>query len=309
MSIIELGCRLVYQVHFETSFIFQITVLESRQQIIEHEALSFEAVAAAIPAPESDADKDPDSEEPLEPDTPAEPEVKVARIGSAGHRIHRLLVQPGWFTVNYTATVSSNPTYVTAGELGPRPHAELPADVLPYLHPSRYCESDRLEQFAWKTFGKAAAEHARVLAVTDWVYGHLTYTPGSTGPSTTACDVFLQRSGVCRDFAHLTITLCRALGIPARYVAGYAVNLVPPDFHGFVEVFLDDDWYLFDATRLAPVDGFVRIGIGRDAADLSFANYVGNSTMRNMHVWASETSESARTSDDTPAVSLAISLG
>lgn len=261
MATIELGCRLLYFVDFETSFIFQITALESRHQRIRQESLSF----------------DPD------------PGVKEARSGEPGHRIHRLLVQPGWFNVHYTATVDSKPAYVPTSQLRPRPHAELPAEVLLFLNPSRYCESDRLEEFAWQTFGETSSEYERVEAVTDWVFHHLNYAPGSTGPRTTACDVFLQRSGVCRDFAHLTIALCRALGIPARYVAGYAVNLDPPDFHGFVEVFLDDDWYLFDATQLAPVDGFVRIGIGRDAADLSFATFVGNSTLNEMHVWASRT--------------------
>lgn len=276
MSTIELGCRLVYQVEFETSFIFQISVLESRHQIIEQESLSFQ--------PEFD--------------------VRTARIGNPGHRIHRLLAKPGWLNIHYSATVSSNPAYIPVDSLGPRPHAELPAEVLPFLHPSRYCESDRLEQFAWKTFGQPASEYERVLAVTDWVYDHLSYAPGSTGPGTTACDVFLQRSGVCRDFAHLCIALCRALGMPARYVAGYAVDLVPPDFHGFVEVFLDNDWYLFDATRLAPVDGFVRIGIGRDAADLSFATFVGNSNMNQLYVWASETGKQPQAVDPTLAVSL-----
>ncbi len=276
MSTIELGCRLVYHVEFETSFIFQITVLESRHQIIEQESLSFQ----------------PDST------------VQMARIGNPGHRIHRLLVQPGWFNIHYSATVSSKPAYTPAARLAPRSHSELPAEVLPFLNPSRYCESDRLEQFAWKTFGQPATEHERVLAVIDWVYRHLSYAPGSTGPSSTACDVFLQRSGVCRDFAHLTIALCRALGLPARYVAGYAVDLVPPDFHGFVEVFLDDDWYLFDATRLAPVDGFVRIGIGRDAADLSFATFVGNSNMNQLYVWANETGDRPKAIDSSMAISL-----
>lgn len=276
MSTIELGCRLVYHVDFETSFIFQIAVLESQHQVIEQESLSFQ----------------PDSN------------VQVAQVGNPGHRIHRLFIQPGWFNIHYSATVSSNPAYIPVASLEPRPHAQLPAKVLPFLHPSRYCESDRLEKFAWKTFGQPMSEHERVQAVTDWVYNHLSYEPGSTGPSTTACDVFLQRCGVCRDFAHLTIALCRGLGIPARYVAGYAVDLVPPDFHGFVEVFLDDNWYLFDATRLAPVDGFVRIGIGRDAADLSFATFVGNSTMNQMYVWASDTESHTREVDRTVAISL-----
>jgi transglutaminase-like putative cysteine protease len=99
-------------------------------------------------------------------------------------------------------------------------------------------------------------------------------------------DVLVQRAGVCRDFAHLSISFCRALGIPARYVAGYAPELQPPDFHGFFEAYLDGRWYLFDATKLAPVNGFVRIGTGRDAADASFATLVGAATMQNMMVSA-----------------------
>ena len=126
----------------------------------------------------------------------------------------------------------------------------------------------------------------RVSKITDWVYNSLAYVPGSTGPSTTACDVLLQRTGVCRDFAHLAIALCRSLGIPARYVSGYAVNLDPPDFHGFFEAFLGGDWILFDATKLAPVSGFVRIGAGRDAADVAFATLIGEATLTAMTVQA-----------------------
>jgi len=101
-----------------------------------------------------------------------------------------------------------------------------------------------------------------------------------------ACDVLIQRAGVCRDFAHLSIAFCRAIGIPARYVAGYAPELQPPDFHGFFEAYLGGKWYLFDATKLAPVSGFVRIGTGRDAADASFATLVGQATMDSMVVSA-----------------------
>ncbi|MEO9930830.1 transglutaminase-like domain-containing protein, partial [Rhodopirellula bahusiensis] len=102
------------------------------------------------------------------------------------------------------------------------------------------------------------------------------------------CDVLLQRAGVCRDYAHVAISLCRALGIPARYVSGYAVNLVPPDFHGFMEAYLDGRWFLFDATRLAPVGGLVRIGTGRDAADVAFATIRGEVDCTGMGVWATD---------------------
>jgi len=107
----------------------------------------------------------------------------------------------------------------------------------------------------------------------------------------TAADVLLQRVGVCRDFSHLAITLCRALGIPTRYVSGYAVNLQPPDFHGFFEAFLNGSWYLFDATRLAPVSGLVRIGLSRDAADVALSTRTGNAFMTSTNVWAQDSPE------------------
>ena len=126
------------------------------------------------------------------------------------------------------------------------------------------------------------------MAICDWINGKLVYTLGSTGPTTTACDVLLQRTGVCRDYAHVGISLCRALGIPARYVSGYAVDLQPPDFHGFFEAFLGTRWFLFDATKLAPVDGLVRIGTGRDAADVAFATLIGEATLTGQNVWATD---------------------
>jgi transglutaminase-like putative cysteine protease len=164
--------------------------------------------------------------------------------------------------------------------------SEMPAEVLTYLNPSRYCESDLLARFAFEEFGEMARGFSRVQAICDWVWEHLDYTSGSTNSLTTASDVLLQRTGVCRDYAHLAITLCRGVDIPARYVAGYAVGLQPPDFHGFMEAFLGGKWYLFDPTRLAPVSGMVRIGVGRDAADVSFATLTGNARMIEKNVWA-----------------------
>jgi transglutaminase-like putative cysteine protease len=161
--------------------------------------------------------------------------------------------------------------------------------VLPYLNPSRYCESDRLTHFALRMFGNDEPGFSRVTAICDWINNNLDYQPGSTGESTSACDILIQRVGVCRDYAHLAIALCRALCIPARYISGYAVALQPPDFHGFFEAYLGSRWYLFDATRMAPVEGFVRIGTGRDAADASFATIIGEATLTYMTVWAEQT--------------------
>ncbi len=128
--------------------------------------------------------------------------------------------------------------------------------------------------------------HQRVQAICDWVHDFLDYTPGSTNSLTTASSVLLTRTGVCRDYAHLAISLCRGIGIPARYVSGYAVDLDPPDFHGFMEAFLDGKWFLFDPTKLAPLTGLVRIGTGRDAADVAFATITGDAVLTEKSVWA-----------------------
>ena len=163
--------------------------------------------------------------------------------------------------------------------------------MLPYLNPSRYCESDRLATFAMAEFGRLDRGYSRVAAICQWTHDHLNYLPGITNASTGACDVLILRSGVCRDYAHLAIALCRALCIPARYVSGYAVTLDPPDFHGFFEAYLGNHWYLFDATRLAPLAGLVRIGMGRDAADVPFATIIGAATLKKKFVSAQELTE------------------
>ena len=249
---IEVASDLAYTVNAPTSFLFQIAVADNEHQKIESESLT------------------------VEPEMP----IESCRTGPLDNRLHRLSVEGGPVTVRYRATLTLDQKRTPSGSLQECSHSKLPAEVLGYLNPSRYCESDRLLKLAWDEFGQMQPGHERVTRVVDWVTDLLSYTPGSTGPSTTACDVLVGRAGVCRDYAHLSIALLRALGLPARYVAGYAVDLQPPDFHGFCEVWLDDDWYLFDATRLAPVGGFVRIGAGRDAADVSFATLFGaaNST-------------------------------
>ena len=164
--------------------------------------------------------------------------------------------------------------------------AQSPADVLPYLNPSRYCESDLLGRFAFEEFGNLALGFQRVQAICDWVNQFLDYTPAATNATTTAADVLLLRTGVCRDYAHLAISLCRGVGIPARYVSGYAVDLNPPDFHGFIEAFLDGRWFLFDPSKLSQLNGLVRIGTGRDAADAAFATINGNAILTQKTVWA-----------------------
>lgn len=147
--------------------------------------------------------------------------------------------------------------------------SELPANVIQYLLPSRYCPADKFVPFAMREFGHLQ-DGERVLAILDWIARHVDYKPGVSNSETDAERTFLDRAGVCRDFTHLGITLCRALNIPARAVSAYALDLDPPDFHAIFEVYMNGGWWMMDATRLAPIDGLVRIGVGRDAADIAF---------------------------------------
>lgn len=218
--------------------------------------------------------------------------VDYLQEGALGNRPCRINLQPGTTTIHYSATAALTPIQPDNADLDELDYTDLPAEVLPYLNPSRYCESDKLGKFAADQFGHMRRGYDRVNQIAEWVHANLDYTPGSTGPSTTACDVLLQRTGVCRDYAHVAIALCRALGIPARYVSGYAVNLEPPDFHGFFEASLGGHWLLFDATRLAPVSGFVRIGAGRDAADVAFATLIGQASLTGMTVQATDVDRS-----------------
>ncbi|MFT4727339.1 MAG: transglutaminase-like putative cysteine protease [Granulosicoccus sp.] len=248
MKRIETCSTLTYFVNTTSAFLFQISVAENEHQTV--------------------------LEESVETDPPLE--VEFCELSSSGNRLVRLVSAPGPLVVRYRAVVELTQDLVDPRLLEECSFSELPAEVLSYLNPSRYCESDRLTDFAWNEFGALAPGHTRVSSIVDWVHNYLNYVPGSTGPTTTACDVLVQRTGVCRDYAHLTIALCRALGIPARYLAGYAVDLQTPDFHGFCEVWLGESWYLFDATKLAPIAGLVRVGAGRDAAEVSFATIIGS---------------------------------
>jgi transglutaminase-like putative cysteine protease len=155
---------------------------------------------------------------------------------------------------------------------------DLPAEVLTYLWPSRYCPSDQFGRFVEKTF-KDTEGGERVLAILDWIHDNIEYERGVSDSETTAARTFIDRAGVCRDFTHLGITLCRASGIPARAVSAYAHQLEPPDFHAIFEVWLSNGWWLIDPTRLAPIEGLVRIACGRDAADIAFLTTQGGCKM------------------------------
>lgn len=194
-------------------------------------------------------------------------------------RFLRLQAAAGPLTVRYDATVDIEHHASSPSELQEMPISALPLEALPYIVPSRYCQSDRLQKFATAEFGMLPRGYGRVLAIQEWVRRHVTFQVGSSNGSTSAMDTIIERGGVCRDFAHLMIALCRAVNIPARFVSGidYGADpaLGPTDFHAYVEVMLSGRWYLFDPSGVSPPMGLVRLGTGRDAADAAFATVFG----------------------------------
>ena len=250
----NVDCSLVYTVTGPSDFLFQIHALDSADQVVVFESLT------------------------LTPPVPAH----VFADPTLHHRFLRLHLEAGDFELRYLAQVrrTVQPQDLAAPEV---PIAQLPDNLLHNLMPTRYCESDLLSQDAQRLFGGLPPGHARVTAICDWIHSNIRYQIGSSTATTTAGDVFRQRAGVCRDFAHLGVTFCRALNIPARLVVGYArFDEPPPDFHAVFEAYLGGRWVLFDATRMSPLDELVRIASGRDAKDLAFATIFGPAQMTRM---------------------------
>lgn len=198
---------------------------------------------------------------------------------ASGNRYLRLRAGPGELSLAYAATVDLAHHHADAATLPEVPVQRLPPQVLGYIYPSRYCQSDRLIGLSIREFGHLPHGHARVQAICDWVRQRVTFTPNTTNSNTSAVDTLIEQVGVCRDFAHLMIALCRAVNIPARFATGtdYGADpaLGPPDFHAYVEVYLGDRWVIFDPSDTAIPMGLLRMGTGRDAADVAFATIFG----------------------------------
>ena len=203
-------------------------------------------------------------------------------VDSYGNRCERFELPPGPATVIYEAhVIVARPVDVIAQSAREIPVGSLPDEVLNYVMPSRFCLSDELGSEAWQRFGGLTPGWDRVQAIVDYVHEYLAFTPGGSNPWTTALDAYRAGQGVCRDFAHLAITFCRALNIPARYVFGYIPDVGVPtpedpmDFCAWFEVFLDGGWHTFDARNNIQRSGRVIVGRGRDAVDVALITSFG----------------------------------
>ena len=212
---------------------------------------------------------------------------------SHGNLACRSMLKPGRNDIRYDALVAVSSTPENQGAPGalPVPVYELPAELLRYTLPSRYCDSDKLFDFAWKHFGQIATGHERVQAICDWVHNNIEYRYGSGRPDLSASEVIEQRYGVCRDFAHVVVALCRTFNLPARYVSGhlpdigFLVSSHPEDFHAYCEVYLGGRWFTFDARFDAPRTGRIKLSHGLDAVDGAFATIYGEARLSYFEVW------------------------
>ncbi len=183
----------------------------------------------------------------------------------------------------YTATCDIDRPEADLGALNAVAPHRLPGDTVRYLLPSRYCPSDEFLNYVAAEFGGFTGG-ARIVAMRDWIARHISYVPGSSGAKTTALETFVQRQGVCRDFAHLLVTLARASVIPARVVAVYAPDVMPQDFHAIAEVYLDGAWHLVDATGMSRPGAVAVVGVGADAAEIAFLTTYGPMYLNNQSV-------------------------
>ncbi len=240
---------LSYDVFSTTTFFFNIQAIQSANQIILEESLIINPAIA----------------------------FEEFTLNHSDTRFIKMEVEGGSsFTINYKAQVVVNPARIEENALLKSiPIINLDHEVLPYISPSRHCESDKLMEFAIKEFGLLPDDYSKVLAIEDWIFDNICYTTGSTNSSASAKDTLLHKAGVCKDFAHLGIALCRALDIPARYFTGYASHLNPPDFHACFESYIGGYWIIFDPTKLAALNGLVKIANGKDASEVAVASYFG----------------------------------
>jgi len=229
------------------------------------------------------------------------PEVPVAAYRDMfGNWCSRLVAPTGRFAISADTVVHDHgQPDVLSPQAGQVPVEHLPEEALVYLLGSRYCETELLLQFAWQTFGNGPTGWARVQAICDFVHRHIRFDYAHARRTRTAWEAYNEGQGVCRDFTHLAVTLCRCLNIPARYCTGYLgdIGMPPPygpmDFAAWFEVWLGDRWHTFDARNNTPRIGRVLIARGRDACDVALTSTFGPNELHSFRVWADEISDAA----------------
>lgn len=240
---------LSYEVFSTTTFIFNIQVAGSATQLIISELLTIT------------------------------PEIKYEEfvLQNSATRFIKMEVEKGTnFSISYQAEVDVLHELITDEKLLESiPIIDLDNEVLPFISPSRYCESDKLLDFANQQFGHLLNEFVKVKAINEWVFNSIAYKAGTSDSSRSANDVLALKEGVCKDFAHLAIALCRALDIPARYFTGYAYAIDPPDFHACFEAYVGEKWLFFDPTQLSISNGLVKIANAKDASEVAVASFFG----------------------------------
>lgn len=208
-----------------------------------------------------------------------------------GNLCQRLVTPVGAFSVRTEAWVETRDLIVVEPGAPFTPVESIPDWILEFLLPSRYCQSDQLYDLAQQIVSGYAPGYDQVEAIRAWIHRQIEYQYGTSDASTSALDTAKQRVGVCRDFAHLGIALCRAIDIPARMVVGYLYELDPMDLHAWFEAYTNNRWYIFDATQAQPRGNRVAIAYGRDAADVALTTQFGPLTLTNMHVWVKPITE------------------
>ncbi len=261
---VRVGCSLAYETTVPTPVLFVLKPRRDGHIMVLQEALSF---GIGLPSYEFQ--------------------------DSHGNISYRSMFMPGQNHIRHDALVAVSPQPDSREVRGQvLPIGQLPAEVLRYTLPSRYCDSDKLLNFAWQQFGMIEHGLPRVQAICDWVHNNIEYRFGSGRPDLSASEVIERRYGVCRDFAHAAIGLCRALNLPARYVTGHLPDIgyidpgTPMDFHAYCEVYLGQDWLTFDPRYNVARIGRVKIAQGSDAVDGAFATIYGEAKLTYFEVWA-----------------------
>jgi len=229
-----------------------------------------------------------------------EPQVPVTEFTDVyGNLCQKTVMPPGEFDlyVRYRVLVSDEVDIHDSAPLMLAQH--LPTDVLHYLLPSRYCQSDLMSNLANSIVTNAPRTYDMVEQLRSWIFQQVRYEPGASDTSTSALDTAQQRCGVCRDFAHLGIALCRALDIPARMVVGFLHQFNPMDLHAWFEAFIDGRWFTFDATEATTRGNRIVIAYGRDAADVALATMFGPFTLQQMRVTVDAVTEDCGSNQQT----------